>query len=360
MQIFISIILLVALALCAALAVAYAGKLGKSKFKANKTASTIAAVLAVVFGGGLAFIPTSIHTVEAGQVAVVKHLGEAKEVRKAGTYFDFWVTETYLYYDATVQNLSIQTSAYSKDAQTMDIAMTVQYQIEGEDAIKIANEYGSLQTLENRIQSVAIEKAKARLSSYSAMEIIENRSDISPRVEEDIKGAIGENYYVLINTVVLTNIDFSDAFEKIVEDKMIAEQEKLKAQYEKETAIINAEKELEVAKKNAEAMVAKAEADAQAKKLVAQAEAQAIAYKSVEVARMLGFTILEETVTQIMDGQEVTNTVYSIDFTGKSAEEIALISEYLKYVEYLDAWNGELPDTVVTDSAGASIILPSA
>ena len=360
MQIFISIILLAALAICAAFAVAYAGKIGKSKFKINKKVSMVAAALAVVFGGGLVFIPTSIHTVEAGQVAVVKHLGEAKEVRKAGTYFDFWVTETYLYYDATVQNLSIQTSAYSKDAQTMDIAMTVQYQIAWADAIQIANEYGALQTLEDRIQSVAIEKAKARLSSYSAMEIIENRSDISPKVEEDIKAAIGENYYVLINTVVLTNIDFSDAFEKIVEDKMIAEQEKLKAQYEKETAIINAEKELEVAKKNAEATVAKAEADAQAQKLVAQAEAQAIAYKSVEVARMLGFTILEETVTQTVDGEQVTTIVYSIDFTGKSAEELALISEYLKYVEYLDAWNGELPDTVVTDSSGASIILPSA
>ena len=126
--------------------------------------------------------------------------------------------------------------------------MTVQYQIRTEDAIHIANEYGTLQTLSNRIQSVAIEKAKSRLSSYSAMNIIETRSDISPQVEQDIKNAIDENYFVTINTVVLTNIDFSAAFEKIVEDKMIAEQEKLKAEYEKETAIINAEKELEVAK----------------------------------------------------------------------------------------------------------------
>jgi regulator of protease activity HflC (stomatin/prohibitin superfamily) len=183
------------------------------------------------------------------------------------------------------------------------------------------------------------------------MNIIETRRDISPQVEGDIIEAIGENYHVTINTVVLTNIDFSDAFEKIVEDKMIAEQEKLKAKYEKETAIINAEKELEVAKKNAEATVAKAEADAEAQKLVAAAEAQAIAYKSVEVARMLGFTINEAQV-----GDQVE---YTIDFTGKTAEEIKLISEYLKYIEYLDAWNGELPDTVVTDENGASIILPS-
>ncbi|MBQ4269262.1 MAG: hypothetical protein IJB97_06415 [Clostridia bacterium] len=323
----------------------------KNFLKQSKSGAIVSGVLAGVFGVALVFVPASFKTVEAGQVAVVKELGKAVTVRTAGTYFDFWVTKTYAYYDATVQNLEIETSAYSKDAQTMDIRMTVQYQINSEKAINIANEYGSLHTLSNRIQSVATEKAKARLSSYSAMNIIETRAEISPQVETDIKAAIGDNYFVTINTVVLTNIDFSDAFEKIVEDKMVAEQEKLKAEYEKETAIINAEKELEVAKKNAEATVAKAEADAEAQKLVAQAEAQAIAYKSIEVARMLGFTILETSSGE--------TTEYRIDFTGKSDEEIKLISEYLKYVEYLDAWDGKLPSTVVTDSTGSSIILPT-
>ncbi len=349
----IGILLFALVAVFAALALMTSGKLKIRKFsvKQNKKTALTTGILAGVFGAALILVPASFNTVEAGQVAVVKELGEAKQVRTAGTYFDFWITKTYIYYDATVQNLEIDASAYSKDAQTMDIRMTVQYQINAADAIRIANVYGSLQTLSNRIQSVATEKAKARLSSYSAMNIIETRAEISPQVEDDIKTAIGDNYFVTINTVVLTNIDFSDAFEKIVEDKMVAEQEKLKAEYEKETAIINAEKELEVAKKNAEATVAKAEADAEAQKLVAQAEAQAIAYKSVEVARMLGFTI-QETVNG-------DTTEYYIDFTGKSDEEIKLISEYLKYVEYLDAWDGKLPSTVVTDSSGSSIILPT-
>jgi DNA-binding NarL/FixJ family response regulator len=102
--------------------------------------------------------------------------------------------------------------------------------------------------LANRIESIATEKTKSTLSSYSAMNIIETRSTISPQVEEIIKSTVNDEYYVNIVAVVLTNIDFSDAFEKTVEDKMIAEQEKLKAEYEKETAIVNAVKELEVAK----------------------------------------------------------------------------------------------------------------
>lgn len=314
------------------------------------------------------FIPFSFHTVQAGEVAVVKHMGEAQNVRTAGTYFDFWVTESYEKYDSKVQNLDIRTTAYSSDAQTMDINMTLQYQINSAKAIEIANNYGTLDTLSNRIQSVTVEKSKSVLSQYSAMKIIETRSSISPEVESAVQAAIGENYYVTVHTVVLTNIDFSDAFEKTVEDKMIAEQEKLKAEYEKETAIINAEKELEVSKRQAEAKIVAADADAQAQVLVAQAEADALKAKSIEVARMLGFEITETEVTQDVvsedeNGNEVvtqtTALVYAIDFTGKSAEEIKLISEYLKYTEYLSRWDGKLPE-VMTGETGATVMIPVA
>ena len=328
-----------------------AWRLYQTKFKKLSFSGTIVILVAVLC---LALIPSSFHTVEAGQVAVVKHLGEARNVRPAGTYFDFWITEKYEYYDAKVQNMDIKTQAYSKDAQTMVITMNVQYKIDEGKVIDIANHYGTIDLLANRIESIAIEKTKATLSSYSAMNIIETRANISPLVEETIKKAVNEEYCVDIVAVVLTNIDFSDAFEKTVEDKMIAEQEKLKAEYEKETAIVNAEKELEVAKLQAQAKLEKAKADAEAQIEVARAEAESVKLKSVEVARALGFTIKENEV--IDENGVVTAVEYEIDFEGKSAEEIQLITDYLKYIEYLSKWNGELPDVVTGDSA--SIMIP--
>lgn len=319
----------------------------------NKKINPIGVVIALIAVVGLGFIPKSFHTVEAGQIAVVKHLGEAREVRTAGTYFDFWVTETYEYYDAKVQNMSLTTQAYSKDAQTMSIAMNVQYKIDESKVIDIANHYGTIDMLANRIESIAIEKTKATLSSYSAMNIIETRSQISPLVEDTVKSAVNEEYCVDIVAVVLTNIDFSDAFEKTVEDKMIAEQEKLKAEYEKETAIVNAQKELEVAKLQAQAKLERAKADAEAQIEVARAEAESVKLKSIEVARALGFTINE---TEITDEDGTTLIEYEIDFEGKTSEEIGLITEYLKYIEYLDKWDGELPSVMTGDSA--SIMLP--
>ena len=329
-----------------------AWRLYQTKFKKLSLSGTIVILIAVLC---LVLIPGSFHTVEAGQVAVVKHLGEARTVRTAGTYFDFWITEKYEYYDAKVQNMDISTQAYSKDAQTMSISMNVQYKIDDSKVIDIANQYGTIELLANRIESIATEKAKATLSSYSAMNIIETRSTISPLVEDTIKNAVNEEYCVDIVAVVLTNIDFSDAFEKTVEDKMIAEQEKLKAEYEKETAIVNAQKELEVAKLQAQAKIERAKADAEAQIEVARAEATSVKLKSVEVARALGFTILE---TELTDEEGIVTAVeYEIDFTGKTSAEIQLITDYLKYIEYLSKWDGELPGVMTGDSA--SIMIPT-
>ena len=213
------------------------------------TGALIMAVCALLF----LVVPFSFHTVQTGEVAVVKEFGEAKEVKSAGMHFDFWITKTYTRYDTKVQNVDISTAAYSSDAQTMSVTMTLQYQIIEDKVLNVVKEYGNLATLQNRIQSVAIEKAKSVLSSYKAMDIIANRAQMSPAVETAIKDAIGESYFVNVNTVVLTNIDFSDAFELAVEEKMIAEQAKLKADYENQTKVAQAQAEADAKVKAAEA-----------------------------------------------------------------------------------------------------------
>ena len=254
----------------------------------GKAGAAIAAVCAVLF----LLVPMSIHTVDTGEVAVVKHLGDARNVRTAGTHFDFWLTDTYQIYDAKVQNVDIATNTYSSDAQTMDVQMTIQYQIMADRVIDIARQYGSLELLENRIRSISIEKTKAVLSSHKAMDIIANRAAMSPAVEKAIKAAIDENYFVDVTTVVITNIDFSNAFENAVEDKMIAEQKQLQAEYENRTK------------------VAKAEADAEAKLIAARAEAEAN-------------RLLEESLTENILRQR-----------------------------YLEKWDGKLPETFAGQDVG--------
>ena len=349
------IVLIIGAALAVLTAVFFAAFI-KKKSSTGKT-SVVLIALALLFALAFCVVPFSIHIVETGQIAVVKHMGEAKEVKNAGMHFDFWLTEQYEYYDSKVQNVEMATQAYSSDAQTMDIAMTLQYHISTEKAIEIAKQYGSLDALQNRIEAIAIEKTKSVLSSYKAMDIISDRSSMSPRVEEAIITAITDEYYVTVSTVVLTNIDFSDAFERAVEEKMIAEQKKLQAEYENDMKVAAAEAEAQAAIQKAEgeakAKLIAAEAERAAQVELSRAEAISIQLKSVEIARALGFNIIE---SEGIDEEGNPIVEYTIDFEGKSAEEISLITDYIKYMEYLAKWDGKLPTVLSGD--GASIVIP--
>lgn len=284
----------------------------------GSTGGSIALVIvAVVLFISFIIVPFSFHTVQTGELAVVRTLGKITRIAEPGTNFDLWFINEYDNYDTKVQNVDIATAAYSSDAQTMNIAMTLQYQVMPDKVMDIATQYGSLQILQSRIQSVAIEKTKAVLSSYKAMDIIAQRSAISPAVEEAIKSAIGNDYYVKVNTVVISNIDFSDAFEQAVEDKMIAEQAKLKADYENDKKVAAAAAEAEARLREAEAQKAIAIAEAEA--LLIQAEAEA------EANRIITSSITDKLLDKIM----------------------------------AERWNGELPSTYVGGSNGLSLILPN-
>lgn len=281
----------------------------------NITAGIIFSILSVISLGVLIIVPGSIHQVDAGQVAVVKVWGDAKEVKSAGIHYDFWLSTKYELYDAKVQQINTVTSAYSSDAQPMTLELVVQYQIQTDKVIEISKNYGDLKMLENRIETVSMNATKSVLAQKQAMNIIETRQTISSAVEDAIKTAINDDYYVNIITAVLTDIDFSDAFEKAVEDKMIAEQEKLKAQYENEKAIAKAEADLAIAKKEAEAILERAKQEAMAKEELAKAEANAL--KEIQ------------TVWDTMD----------------AGTKEAMIKKLA-----IERWSGTLPETMVGDS----------
>lgn len=173
------------------------------------------------------------------------------------------------------------------------------------------------------------------MSTYTADKLIEERNIISVSVAESVELALGAAYYIDITNVALTNIDFSDAYEQAVEQKMIATQEVERAKAEAQKAEETAKGQLKVAEQQAEAKKVQAQADAEAIRIKAEADAKAIEIKSIEVARMLGLTEIDA------EGAEKIKS-------NITAAEASLIAEYLKYIEYLATWDGRLPE-VMTD-----------
>lgn len=229
----------------------------------KKSIKILGGVLGGVFAIAFVFIPFSTKTVDATEISVVKVWGEAKETRTSGTHIDFWLSKQYVYYPITTQEINEKIEAYSQDAQSMTASLVVQYKINATDVVQITKEYGDNETLKSRIQSIAEERIKSVLSRKQAMAIIETRATLSADIVDAMHGAF-DRYYVIITNVVINDITFSQAFESAVEQKMIAEQEQLKAEYEKQKKITEAEALLEVAKKEAQASIEKSRGDAEA------------------------------------------------------------------------------------------------
>ena len=291
----------------------------KNNELSNQKPKLLKSILLYCLGGVLLlafiFVPFSFHQVNTGEIAVVKVWGKAEYTKSEGTHFDFWLGKRYQKYDTKVRQTECSTMAYSQDAQTMDVKLTVQYRIQVENVMKINKEFGSLEMLESRIKSIVEDKTKATMSLLQAMKIIEQREMISAEVIQNISEE-SDKYYVEIVNVLITNIDFSDAFEKAVEDKMIAEQDQLKAKYEKEKAIIQAEQALEVAKKEAEAQLEVAKKEAESTEVRAEAEANALkivedAWKSIDPE--VRAVMLQEMAINNWTG-ELPNTMVGTEF----------------------------------------------
>ena len=311
----------------------------KSKSKIN------AGIVAAIIGLGLfVTIPFSFCQIETGEIAVVKEMGKVTDTREAGIHFDFWMTTSYDKYDTKVRQVNIMTASYSKDSQPIDLQMVVQYQVNKAEVKNIAITYGSLDALENRIQSITIEKTKSIISQYSAESLISQRPELSAKVTSEVGNALANGYFIDVNNIALTDIEFSDAFEASVEAKMIAEQTKLQKDYENQAAEAAAETAKKVAEMEADAAAYAKEkaAEAEAKAIItrANADAEALSIQTLQVAKMLGLTVC-------IEGSEIIKPNLTV-------EEASLIKDYIEYIKYLETWDGKLPE-VITDGYGIII-----
>lgn len=297
---------------------------------------------------------------DATEVAVVTRFGEVQDVVSTPGFKTKNPLDTYHKYSLKIQEIRYDNredsgiSFYSKDSQPVDAMLTIQWRIKSDEARTIYENFGGeVSSVRARLGSLVMERTKSTLSQFTAEQLIAQRSLLSSSIETLIADEIeSRNIPVTIVGVYLTDFAFSDAFEAAVEAKMIADQERLKAETEKQIAIIRAEQALEVAKLQAQSALEQAKGEANSLLAIAQAEASALSAKLVDVARTMGFLVTE---TPVLDSEgEVIGYTYAIDTTGKTEAEVKVIFNYVQYIAYLQTWDGVLP-TVITDGSGIII-----
>jgi len=217
--------------------------------------------------GGLVIVYVlfaSWYQVDQGERAVVLRFGATVGVSDPGLHFKLpWVdsvrTITLQTQNKRFQNLE----AYSRDQQPADLTVSVTFQVS--DPRAIYEQFGDLEVATARlIDPRLIAGVKTIFGQYDAARAIQERAGLNNDFATAVTSAINGGPINIIS-VQIENIDFSDAYEQSVEQRMLAQVEIQK----REQNLRTTEVEAQIAR-------TKAEGEAEAIRLRGEAEASAI------------------------------------------------------------------------------------
>ena len=243
-----------------------------TSFRGNFSERSIANIgkyVAMGLGGVLLSIGgvKSCQVVEPGERGVKVRLGEVQpEVFDEGLHFKWPFVEDIKTLDIKTHKLQHKTNVYTKDIQQAEAVCAINYNLQPQSVNKLYQEVG--QDYETKIIMPIVEGTiKDIIGKWNAQDLIGNRekavNEILTKLQQQLK-----NNYVSVTNFQLTNIDYSDTFEKAIEEKVTAEQNALKAKNKTVQVEEEARQKIISAEAEAKSTAIRAEALTQNKSLV--------------------------------------------------------------------------------------------
>lgn len=205
----------------------------------------------------------SWYTVDQGERAVVLRLGATVGEDGPGLHFKLpWINTVH---KITVQNQNrryTKLETYSRDQQSAELTVSVTFM--ASDPSAVYSQYGDLEGAVSRlIDPRVMSGVKTIFGQYDAVRAIQERAALNTDIDAAITSAITGPIQIV--SVQVENIDFSDAYEQSVEQRMLAQVE-----------IQKREENLRTTQVEAEIARTKAEGEANAIRLKGEAEGAAI------------------------------------------------------------------------------------
>lgn len=230
----------------------------------------VAAVVALTVIGG------SWYTVSDGYRGVITRNGAVVGTAEPGLGFKMPIIDGVK--DISVQSQNRQyaeVAAYSRDQQTAVLAISVSYRFPADSVEDVQVNYGGEEGVLTRlVDRKVLEEVKRVFGQFNAVTSIQERGRLTAEISEAITKSISGP--VIIESVQIENIDFSDAYESSIEQRMLAEVGVEKEKQELAKQKVQAEIAVTQAQAVADSNLAKAKSDAEAIELRGAAEAKAI------------------------------------------------------------------------------------
>lgn len=212
--------------------------------------------------------------VGTGKRGVVMNFGAVQDkILSEGIHFRIPIVQKVAKIDIQTQKLENKAFAYSKDIQTVESQLALNYHLKGDVVNKLWQEVGD--DYESRLIDPSIqESVKAVTAKFTAQELIEQRARVKDEIKTELFNRLSK--YFVVDDFSIIDFSFSDEYEKAVEAKQVAQQSALKA-----------ENDLQRIKTEAEQRVAQAKAEAEAIKVQSEAanNDKYINLKALEVQR---------------------------------------------------------------------------
>lgn len=158
--------------------------------------------------------------------------------------------------------------ALTKDGQRVTVDLTVQFQIDGDNASEIYRTIG-LNYVDKVVRPAARSITREKVTGFTSKELYNEST--RQAMEQDIEAAMQTNFgnkNVILGDILIRHIGFSQSYLNAIEEKQIAQQKIEKAEFEKQEAEIRKEKTIIEAQAEAESIKLKGEALSQSPEVI--------------------------------------------------------------------------------------------
>jgi prohibitin 1 len=130
-----------------------------------------------------------------------------------------------------VQKTEVKAEAASKDLQTVNTDIVVNWHMDAGQVNKIYQQVGDEEAVTDRILTPAVnEVVKAATAQKTASEVLAKRPELKADIDKALSNRLSK-YEILLDDVSITNVQFTPEFNKAIEDKQIAQQQAEQAKF---------------------------------------------------------------------------------------------------------------------------------